>query len=72
MFRFVEQQKTEHSVARLCRVLGVSLGGYYAWRNRPPSARAKAKEDLRLMERIRAIHAASRGTYGTPRIWAVL
>jgi putative transposase len=50
----------------MCRVLGVSPSGYYAWRYRPPSARAQA--DQRLLEQIRAIHGQSRQTYGTPRI----
>jgi putative transposase len=54
----------------MCRVLGVSPSGYYAWRTRPPSARALA--DQRLLTRIRAIHAQSRGTYGAPRIHAEL
>lgn len=54
----------------LCRVLGVSRSGYYAWRARPPAARVHA--DHALSARIRAIHATSRGTYGTPRIHAEL
>jgi putative transposase len=54
----------------LCRVLGVSPSGYWAWRGRRPSARAAADEDLTA--RIRAIHRASRGTYGSPRIQAEL
>ena len=54
----------------LCRLLGVSRSGYYAWRRRPPSTRARA--DQGLSRRIREIHAQSRGTYGTPRIWAEL
>ncbi len=57
-------------VVRMCRVLGRSLSGYYAWRSRPPSARAR--EDAALTERIRAIHERSRGTYGAPRIHAEL
>lgn len=36
------------------------------WRQRPPSARARA--DAGLTSRIGAIHQYSRGTYGTPRI----
>jgi putative transposase len=52
------------------RVLGVSPSGYYAWRGRGPSARACADEAL--LERIRAIHERSRGTYGAPRIHAEL
>jgi len=57
-------------VATLCRLLGVSRSGYYAWRRRPPSARARA--DRGLSQRIREIHEQSRGTYGTPRIRAEL
>jgi putative transposase len=55
---------------RLCRVLGVSPSGYYAWRRRGPSQRAQA--DLALTVRIRAIHQASRQTYGAPPIHAEL
>jgi putative transposase len=50
----------------MCRVLAVSASGYYAWRKRPPSARARA--DVELTPRIIAIHQYSRGTYGAPRI----
>jgi putative transposase len=54
----------------MCRVLGVSPSGYYAWRHRKPSARARA--DAVLRERIRTVHAASYGTYGAPRVHAEL
>jgi len=54
----------------MCRVLDVSTSGYYAWRNRPLSARARADEALQA--RIEAIHAKSRGTYGVPRMHAEL
>jgi putative transposase len=54
----------------MCRVLGVSPSGYYAWRKRPASARAQA--DQRLLRQIRTAHEASRGTYGVPRIHAEL
>jgi putative transposase len=53
-------------VATLCRVLGVSESGFYAWRDRPPSARAR--RDAELVLPIVASHAASDGTYGAPRI----
>ncbi len=59
-----------YEVATMCRVLAVSASGYYAWRQRPPSARARA--DAELTSRITAIHQYSRGTYGTPRIHAEL
>ena len=50
----------------MCRVLAVSASGYYAWRKRPLSVRARA--DVELSTHIRAIHQYSRGTYGAPRI----
>lgn len=59
-----------HPVATMCRVLEVSASGYYAWRKRPLSARARA--DVALTTEIQAIHRESRGTYGAPRIHAEL
>ena len=59
-----------HRVATMCRVLGVSPGGYYAQLKRPPSARATA--DAELSARIVEIHHCSRQTYGAPRIHAEL
>jgi len=59
-----------HLIATMCRVLGVSSSGYYAWRSRRLSKRAR--EDEALTKRIRAIHERSRGTYGAPRIHAEL
>ena len=53
-------------IKTMARVFKVSVSGYYAWRGRPASSRATA--DLDLTRRIRTIHAASRGTYGAPRI----
>lgn len=50
----------------MCRVLGVSTSGFYAWRSRRPSRRAV--RDASLGERIEQIHADSRGTYGAPRV----
>lgn len=54
----------------MCGVLEVSRSGYYAWRGRPPSARARTDERLRVA--IRAAHTASRQTYGTRRLLAEL
>jgi transposase InsO family protein len=57
-------------VALLCRVLGVSRSGFYAWRSRGPSAAEVRREEL--AEQITAIHAEVKGRYGSPRIHAEL
>ncbi len=54
----------------MCKVLGVSASGFYAWRDRPPSQRAVA--NVVLTEQIRQAHAGSDGIYGMPRIRAEL
>ena len=54
----------------MCRVLGVSPSGYYTWRGRPPSRRARENEAL--SRRITAIHAKSREIYGARRVHAEL
>jgi transposase InsO family protein len=50
----------------MCRLLGVSRSGFYAWQSRAPSARALADEALRA--RIRIAHLTSSRTYGAPRV----
>jgi putative transposase len=54
----------------MCRVLGVSPSGDYAWRKRPLSARART--DVELTAQIHAVYRESRGTYGAPRLHAEL
>jgi len=57
-------------VAVLCRALGVSRSGFYAWRSREPSAAAVRREEL--TEEVKEIHAEVKGRYGSPRIHAEL
>jgi putative transposase len=59
-----------YPVTVMCQVLRLSRSGYYAWRARPESARAR--EDAELLDRIRRIHRESRETYGAPRVHAQL
>jgi putative transposase len=54
----------------MCRLLGVSKSGFYAWRDRPLSARARC--DVGLSTKIHAIHQRSKGAYGAPMIQAEL
>jgi transposase InsO family protein len=65
-YAFVRDHACQYPVTVLCHVLQVSRSGYYAWRDRPPSARAQ--EDARLGTLLRVYHAASHGTYGAPRL----
>jgi transposase InsO family protein len=57
-------------VSLLCRVLGVSRSGYYAWRDRPPSAARQRREEL--TEEVKGVHAEVKGRYGSPRMHAEL
>ena len=66
----MKANQADHTVSMMCRVLGISRSGYYAWRDREPSTRAKKDEQLKT--KIRRFHVESRGTYGVPRIHADL
>jgi len=69
-FAFIQAEKAVFPVAALCRALGVSRPGYYAWHTRPEPARAR--EDRGLAVEVAAIHTESRRCYGSPRIHAEL
>jgi transposase InsO family protein len=59
-------------VAFLCRVLKVSRSAYYAWQAARTDRRARQRAEGQLVDRIRVLHAGSRGAYGAPRIHAAL
>ena len=64
---FIEAEKTAgHSVQKTCALFEVSKSAYYQRRNGAPSAREVS--DAELLEKIKAIHAESKGTYGAPRV----
>jgi len=65
-YAFIQRQRTQHSISRLCRVMQVSTSGYYGWVSRPQSEHARRDQDLKGM--IRAAYTASHGIYGSPRI----
>jgi putative transposase len=63
----IEAEKANFPVSLMCRVLQVSRSGLYAWRHRP-RASAGVHANRALLARIRCVHAASRETYGSPRV----
>jgi transposase InsO family protein len=69
-FRFIEDHRDAYPVRLMCAVLEVSPAGYYAWRDRPLSERAKS--NATLLAAIRQVHRDSSGRYGSPRVHAVL
>src|SRR5690606_29631142 len=70
VFEFVSAHQDRYPVATMCRVLGVSTSGYYAWRKRPVSERAETDRQLKIQ--IHQIHKRRRGSYGAPRVHAEL
>ena len=66
----MKANQASYPIATMCRVLGVSTSGYYAWRVRSPSKRMQGDEIL--VARMRAIWERSRRTYGMPRVHAEL
>lgn len=66
----MKANQATHAVGVMCRVLRISRSGFYAWRDRGMSARARM--DLWLTGKIEAIHRGSRGVYGSPMIHAEL
>ena len=65
-YRFVEAESSRYPVTQVCRMAQVSRAAYYQWQEGRGSGRAAA--DAALTAVIRAIHAASRGQYGVPRV----
>jgi putative transposase len=65
-YAFVEAHRAQYTVPVMCELLEVSRSGYHAWRGRGPSPREQ--ENTRLVGQIRAIHCASDGNYGSPRV----
>jgi putative transposase len=64
--------KNQHSIQTLCASFSVSASGYYDWRSRLTAPGSRARETQELTQKIKNIHAASRQTYGSPRILAQL
>ena len=65
-YSFIDAEKAQWPVQVQCDALGVSSSGYYAWKGRPEAPRAK--QDVELIDEIKAAYEAGRGTYGSPRV----
>jgi len=70
IFAFIEEHKNLWPVTVLCRVLGVSTPGFYAWRKRPTSTQEQRRDAL--VVEIKSVHAQVKQRYGSPRIHAEL
>ena len=65
-YRFISDHRETFKVGRMCKLLNVSRSGYYAWQKRPESRRSR--QNRALEDKIRVLHKASHGIYGSPRI----
>jgi transposase InsO family protein len=69
-FEFIQAQKAHFPVEFMCEQLEVSRSGFYAWAERPESARQQ--QDQQLAQQVEKAHRDSRGIYGSPRVHAEL
>ena len=69
-FAFIHAEKASFPIAPMCRLLGVTRQGYYAYARRPVSARVR--EEAELCTVIRTIFGETHETYGSPRIMRAL
>lgn len=66
----MQGHQQEFQLAQMCRVLGVSRSGFYAWLGREPSARMQANQ--RLLTRMYVLHQQTREAYGARKMWHLL
>jgi len=69
-YAFIRAHTDQFRITTMCRVLRVSRSGYYDWKDRPSSARAR--RDAELLDAIRCVHRSSRGAYGAEKTWREL
>jgi putative transposase len=69
-FAFIDAEKAQYPIAKMCVWLEVSTSGYYEWRDRPLSVTGRRRKHLAAL--IQAIFDESDGTYGYRRVHAAL
>ena len=70
--RFVADHQRRYGVRRICRVLGIARSSFHYWLRTSPDRTARQARDAETTARMRAVHAASDGTCGVPRVTAEL
>lgn len=63
----MQEHQGEHDVRLLAKVLGVSVSGFHRWKKF-----GERDRHAELKRAIEDIHRSSRGTYGSPRVFAQL
>jgi transposase InsO family protein len=69
-FAFIAAEKARFPLTLLCTTLDVSRAGFYAWCGRPIAPRRRAEQHFAV--HVAAAHRASRGRYGSPRVYREL
>lgn len=69
-YRFMEENRSRFTVAKMAAHFGISVSSYYAWRNRKPSPRAIKRAELE--NKVKSIFFNSHETYGSPRVYREL
>ena len=69
-YQFIAENRQEYPITTMCRVLEISVSGYYAWRKRAPSLHSR--EDAQLAEKVKTAFQENRCVYGSPRVHAEL
>ncbi len=69
-YQFIAAYRQEYPITTMCRVLEVSVSGYYAWHQRAPSLHSR--EDAQLAEKVKMAFQDNRCVYGSPRVHAEL
>jgi putative transposase len=69
-FAFVREHRRTWPAGVICRVLGVTRSGFFAWLKRGPSARSRRR--VALARKVQAVYAQNRGVYGSPRVHRAL
>lgn len=67
---FVDDNKAEHSVTKLCELVELKRSRFYRWAN--PTLSDHYVADAYVANQVVDIYRASRGTYGSPRVWGQL